>query len=172
LRSWDPFGLGTEEGASEHDRPWIESYGSDVATEASTSVSSGRGERSRARPGRLVFDLAAIRAELALDLKSPAPRRAEFHANACSHQRRLPVRRTKAHHVQIPLNAQGEIVMTASTAGGTGRGIYGGTAPITIGSHVIDPITGKRGTVEQIIAPQKLVVRLEDGTLAQAEAPR
>ncbi len=62
--------------------------------------------------------------------------------------------------------------MTASTARGTGRGIYGGSAPITIGSHVIDPITGKRGTVEQIIAPQKLVVRLEDGTLAQAEAPR
>jgi hypothetical protein len=62
--------------------------------------------------------------------------------------------------------------MTASTAGGTGCGIYGGTALITIGSHVIDPITGKRGMVEQVIAPQKLVVRLEDGTLAQAEAPR
>lgn len=62
--------------------------------------------------------------------------------------------------------------MTASPAGGIGHGIYGGTAPITVGSHVIDPVTGKRGTVEQIIAPEKLVVRLEDGTLAQGEAPR
>jgi hypothetical protein len=59
-----------------------------------------------------------------------------------------------------------------AAAGGIGHGIYEGTAPITIGSHVIEPITGKRGTVEQIIAPQKLVIRLEDGTLAQAEAPR
>ncbi len=62
--------------------------------------------------------------------------------------------------------------MTTSSVAGTGHGIHGGTAPITIGSHVIDPVTGKRGTVEQIIAPQKLVVRLEDGTLAQAQAPR
>jgi hypothetical protein len=60
--------------------------------------------------------------------------------------------------------------MPASQAGGIGQGIYGGTAPITVGSHVIDPITGKRGTLEHIIAPQKLVVRLEDGTLAQGES--
>jgi hypothetical protein len=37
---------------------------------------------------------------------------------------------------------------------------------------VSDPITGKRDTAEQIIAPQNLLIWLEDGTLAQAEAPR
>lgn len=39
--------------------------------------------------------------------------------------------------------------MTASTNGGIGYGIYGGSAPITIGSHVIDPVTGKRGQEDE-----------------------
>jgi hypothetical protein len=60
--------------------------------------------------------------------------------------------------------------MTRSSAG-LGYGIYGGTSPVTIGVHVIDPLSGKRGTVEQIVGPHEVVVRLEDGTLARGEIP-
>lgn len=60
--------------------------------------------------------------------------------------------------------------MTRGSAG-TGHGIYGGTAPVTVGSHTIDPISGKRGTVEQIVGPHEVVIRLEDGTLARGEVP-
>jgi len=60
--------------------------------------------------------------------------------------------------------------MTSSSAG-VGHGIYRGMAPVTVGSHIIDPLSGKRGTVEQIVGPYKLIVRLEDGTLSAAEVP-
>jgi hypothetical protein len=63
-----------------------------------------------------------------------------------------------------------ESLMTSSSAG-IGQGIYGGMAPVTVGSHIIDPLSGKRGTVQQIVGPYKLIVRLEDGTLSRAEVP-
>jgi TIR domain len=45
------------------------------------------------------------------------------------------------------------------------RGIIGGTTPVFIGAHVIDPGTGLRGQVEQVLGPQSALVRLEDGRL-------
>ncbi len=45
------------------------------------------------------------------------------------------------------------------------RGISGGTTPVFIGAHVIDPGTGLCGRVEQVLGPQSALVRLEDGRL-------
>ena len=45
------------------------------------------------------------------------------------------------------------------------RGISGGTTPVFIGAHVIDPGTGLGGRVEQVLGPQSALVRLEDGRL-------
>jgi hypothetical protein len=56
-RSWGPSGLGTEEGASEHDRPLIESYGSGVASKVYSFGVTGRGGRYSARPGHRFVDL-------------------------------------------------------------------------------------------------------------------
>lgn len=61
--------------------------------------------------------------------------------------------------------------MTSRSAG-TGHGIYGGMAPVTVGSHILDPVSGKRGIVEEIVGPYKVIVRLEDGTRSPAEVPR
>jgi hypothetical protein len=47
------------------------------------------------------------------------------------------------------------------------RGISGGTTSLFIGAHVIDPGTGLRGQVEQVLGPQSALVRLEDGTIAR-----
>jgi hypothetical protein len=65
-----PLGLGTEEGASEHDRTPSESYGSGVASKPCTSVSIGRRGRWCARPGRLGLGWCESRAEPASDRKS------------------------------------------------------------------------------------------------------
>lgn len=46
------------------------------------------------------------------------------------------------------------------------RGILGGTtARVSIGDHVIDATTGLRGRVEQVIGPQSVMIRLDDGRL-------
>lgn len=43
-------------------------------------------------------------------------------------------------------------------------GILGGDTEIFVGAHVIDPTTGKRGQVEQVLSPTSALVRLEDGS--------
>lgn len=40
------------------------------------------------------------------------------------------------------------------------RGIFGGTTSLFIGAHVIDPGTGLRGQVEQVLGPRSALVRL------------
>jgi hypothetical protein len=58
-----------------------------------------------------------------------------------------------------------------SNTAGEGHGVYGGTALVTVGSHVLDARSGVQGTVEQIVGPHHVFIRLPDGTLARAEVP-
>lgn len=47
------------------------------------------------------------------------------------------------------------------------RAVSGDTTSLFIGAHVIDPGTGLRGQVEQLLGPESALVRLEDGSLAR-----
>ena len=45
------------------------------------------------------------------------------------------------------------------------------TTTVTVGSHVLDMRSGVQGTVERIVGPHHVLIRLPDGTLRRAEVP-